>query len=366
MILLPQEREADMFNVDPIPGRTCIIDGKEYLFFSGYSYLGMSHIPAFVDSLIQGTKKYGSVFPSSRNSNTRLSLYEEFENELALLTGMAGTVSYSSGYLAGLAISTVLSEYSNIEIAPCTHPAIANMLKGDKISQRNEDQSFDHWANKVTARINDSNQTTFVLVADSVNILANTLHDFTFINRINEEKEIIFLIDDSHGLGILGDKGEGISANLPMKAGIDYILCYSLSKAFNLIGGAISASRYWCDLLRTQSPYSASTAISPSQIFTFLQSRKLYLQQQQLLRRNIDLFYRSLPKKTFNVQPPVLPIMLCRNSNAQNIFKEQGMIISSFSYPLPLSEKINRVILNALHEPEDIVEIVSVFNHHHM
>src|SRR5437868_6302076 len=103
-----------MFEFQKTPGRTCIIDNKEYLFFSGYSYLGMNFVDEFISLVKDGMEKYGVLFPSSRISNTRLKLYEEFEVHLSSLTGFDETVSFSSGYLAGRTIAEILSSYKNI------------------------------------------------------------------------------------------------------------------------------------------------------------------------------------------------------------------------------------------------------------
>ncbi len=105
-----------MFELDNTPGRKCMITGKEFLFFSGYSYLGMNYVKQFRDNVKEGMDKYGILFPSSRISNTRLKLYEKFENRLSKITGME-TVSFSSGYLAGKTISAILSSHNNILVA---------------------------------------------------------------------------------------------------------------------------------------------------------------------------------------------------------------------------------------------------------
>src|SRR5689334_11970032 len=83
------------------PGRTAIINNEKYLFFSGYSYLGMQHVPEFIELVNAGIDKYGWMFPSSRISNTRLKLYEECEALLSSITGVEETVLVSSGFTAG-------------------------------------------------------------------------------------------------------------------------------------------------------------------------------------------------------------------------------------------------------------------------
>ncbi len=72
-----------MSTLSQLPGRTAIINNEEYLFFSGYSYLGLGLNKEFTSLVKEGIDKYGVVYPSSRISNTPLDLYTEFEEKLA-------------------------------------------------------------------------------------------------------------------------------------------------------------------------------------------------------------------------------------------------------------------------------------------
>lgn len=337
-----------MFNLENTPGRTCHIKGKEFLFFSGYSYLGINHVIKFRDLVQKGIDKYGILFPSSRISNTRLGLYEEFENALSTLTGMESTVSFSSGYLAGKTISEILSAYNNIFVAPSVHPAI-NISVPQVLNVHN----FEEWHQQITKIINASGEYEFVLIADSINIMQGVVNDFSFLQNLNPAKKIIFLIDDSHGIGILGKRGEGIVSQLPEKNNVEYIITYSLSKAFNVGGGAVSCSKKFSELLRQQHAYAGSTSISPSLIYAFLQSQKFYAGQQEKLFENINYFKKNLPF-SFEENKFDIPIFICKDENAEQKFFKNQVIISSFGYPDAFSKKINRVVLNSLHLKNDI------------
>ncbi len=347
-----------MFYLENIPGRTCIVEGKEFLFYSGYAYLGMNHVKKFTDLIKGGIDKYGILFPSSRISNTRLKLYKKFENRLSEITGMEDTVSFSSGYLAGSTISGILSSHKNIFVAPGTHPAIniETLLKPNS-------PNFIDWKNEIIAFINSSDENEFILLSDSVDVLKAQVHDFSFIKNINATKKIIYLIDDSHGIGILGDHGEGIISLLPKKENIEYIISYSLSKAFNIEGGAVSCSAKWANKLRQHPNYAGSTAISPALMHAFIKSKKLYLFQRDKLIKNIAYFKKHLPAsvKTHDFD---LPIFICANENLftgqpgiEEFFYKKKTIISSFGYPDPSSPKINRIVINALHSKKDMQKL---------
>jgi len=340
-----------MFEFENTPGRKCMTDGKEFLFFSGYSYLGMNFVKEFTNLVKEGIDKYGILFPSSRISNTRLKLYQKFEDRLSKLTGMKDSVSFSSGYLAGKTIAEILSSYKNILVAPGAHPAI-NIVT----AQRGNSINFNDWKNEVVDLINFSDENEFVLLADSVDILKARIHHFSFVENIRPFKKIIFLIDDSHGIGILGKNGEGIISQLPKTENVEFIICYSLSKAFNIEGGAVSCSKEWTNKLRQHPNYTGSTAMSPSLLYAFTKSKKLYGVQRRKLLQNIKYLKKHLPPSILNHDFD-LPVFICENENAEEEFYKKEIIISSFGYPDPSSKKINRIVINALHTKKDLKKL---------
>jgi 7-keto-8-aminopelargonate synthetase-like enzyme len=345
-----------MFELKHTPGRTCMVAGKEFLFFSGYSYLGMYHVKKFTELVKEGIDRYGILFPSSRISNTRLELYEKFERTLSDLTGVEDTVSFSSGFLAGKTITDVLSSYQNILVAPHTHPAVNINSSLNTVSI-----DFAGWKNEVVDLVNASGENNFVLISDSVNVLEAEINDFSFLDKMDESKNIICLIDDSHGIGILGKNGEGIISRLMKKPNLDFIISYSLSKAFNIEGGAVSCSNQWAEKLRQHSNFTGSTAINPSLIHAFIKSKKLYSAQRELLFENINYIKKNLP--SFLMQHDFdLPVFICKNEEAAEHFYNKGIIISSFGYPDPTSKNINRVVLNALHTKQDLKKLCKASN----
>ena len=354
-----------MFYVENLSGRTCMVDGKEFLFFSGYAYLGMNDVKEFTNLVKEGIDKYRILYPSSRISNTRLKLYEKFEKTLSALTGMEDTVSFSSGYLAGKTISHLLSSFRNILTAPGTHPAIniVTITPYEEAVNPINSTTFNEWKNEIPLLINSSTENEFVLLSDSVDILKARVNSFSFIENIEPSKKIIYLIDDSHGIGILGKNGEGIISQLPRKENVEYIISYSLSKAFNIEGGAISCSRKWSAKLKQCPEYTGSTAINPSLIHAFIKSNKLYNSQRKKLINNIRYFKKHLPdyilKHDFDI-----PVFICKaenfpheNESADDFFYKKGIIISSFGYPYPSSPKINRIVINAWHKKKDIQKL---------
>jgi len=351
------------------PGRTIIRQGKTYLFFSGYSYLGMSHVAGFRNLLKEGIDRYGALFPSSRISNTTLPLYGHLEHYLSQLTGQDSTVSYASGTLACQAIGQLLSDGENIFVAPGTHPAMGLGNKRDGAPMEAVDGgSYEDWSRKLIRFTADSTHDHFALVANSVNPLTGVINDFMFLQDLPRQKRFTFLIDDSHGIGWMGEHGEGIASALMHLPHVEYLIVYSLSKAFHIQGGAVSCPPAWAERLRRAPQYTASTPMAPAFAHTLLNAGSLYEVQRALLEGNVDSLTRmvnAMPETDgalSALQPTQTPVFLCgaTQANAFSIapaLEEQGIIISSFAYPDPAGPPLNRVVLSALHEPSDLAAL---------
>jgi 8-amino-7-oxononanoate synthase len=342
-----------MFTLERSPGRTAVIAGKEFLFFSGYSYLGMSHVQEFIDLVGEGIKRFGILHPSSRISNTQLSIYEETEKLLSSLTRQENTVLYSSGFLAGrAAIETLVKDSANCFAVPGTHPAI----------QANVQPLSNNWQQHFIEIVEQDSSDTFTLLCDSVNPLTAAITDFSFLTTVSPSKKITCIIDDSHGIGLLGKHGEGISSTLPKVSNVEYVISYSLSKAFHINGGAISCNSEIANVLRQSPYYTASTSVAPSLCYAFINGQTLYKNQREKLLQNVGWLREQLKDNKSISSYPLLPIFVLPEEYNQDYFSERNIIISSFPYPNPSGKIINRIVLNALHTQEDLEMVAAIIS----
>ncbi|MDR0793857.1 MAG: aminotransferase class I/II-fold pyridoxal phosphate-dependent enzyme [Chitinophagaceae bacterium] len=323
------------------PNRSVFISGKEYLFFSGYAYLGVNSLKPFRELIKEGIDKYGIVFPSSRISNTQLDLYRSFEALLSNITGSETTVGFPSGYVAGKTVTGLFPDLIN---AKGTHPAISN--------KKYASQNFNDWAADLAKYAHAHPEEKIVFSSDSLNPLTASVYDFSFLNEINNS--VTAIIDDSHGIGLLGKDGKGAAALLPEKENIEYVFTYSLSKAFGITGGGVSCKNNTGTQLRSKPEYTASTSISPAFMFAFLHAQNLYSEQREKLRKNIA-FLKNLDKKNglFSIHEE-LPVIVLPSGIDEEVLYKKGIIISSFAYPDPSGKKTQRAVLNALHSFDDI------------
>lgn len=339
--------------LDAQPGRTAVINGKQFLFFSGYAYLGMHQSKEFIELVKEGTEKYGWSFPSSRISNTRLHLFDAFEEQLSTLTGFNNTVTVANGFTAGRMAVQLFTHKANFFIAPNAHPAVSEGLPKYK-------DSYENWKSYVINSLNEKNQYTLpVIISDSVSPLKGIVNDLSFLQYI--EKKCVCIIDDSHGIGLIGENGRGISEQLPQNPHIDYVLVYSLSKAFNLNGGAISTNnKIFVDQLKQMPAYTGGTAMNPALMYAFTKGQHIYKVHREQLIENVKLFDNLIRSKTSVIHPNAdLPMFVFKNEVSAGELSDKGILISSFPYPDPAGKKVQRIVINALHTADDLERLAN-------
>ncbi|NNF19086.1 MAG: aminotransferase class I/II-fold pyridoxal phosphate-dependent enzyme, partial [Flavobacteriaceae bacterium] len=217
------------FHVDHIDGRLAYIKKQPYLYFGGTSYLGIPYLEEFRESLKSNLDYYGSSYGSSRHSNFRLDIYEEAENHLASWTGSERCLSLSSGYLAGQMLSTVLQEGGHsFFYAPGSHTAM----------HQGSEKPFSSWENLVRALnsyIGQAYKEAPVLFMDTIDLTGAGYPDFPYLQQLPLEK-IILVLDDSHGLGVMGTEGSGMYKTASALNPGELIVCASMNKAMGIPG----------------------------------------------------------------------------------------------------------------------------------
>jgi 8-amino-7-oxononanoate synthase len=343
-----------MVTLSQAPGRTTIINGKEYLFFSGYSYLGLGLNKTFTDFVKKGIDLYGVVYPSSRISNTALDLYAKMEEQLAALTSADDAAVFSSGFLSARTAVDVVKNEMNVYCLPHTHPASSALPGIIKIS---ESLSWQQFLDERAA----AGEFQFAVVADSINPTPGHINDCSFIAATPSSFNITLIVDDSHGIGWLGRDGKGIISLLNLPAHVDLLLNFSLSKSFHINGGAITGSRKWIAAVRRHVNYATSTPLMPSLAYAWTESAALIEQQREKLLQNIEYLQKITTNYTF-VASEGTPVFVVAKKGIAPYLLQNNVIISSFSYPHPESDPVNRVVVNALHLKSDLDKLVQLIN----
>lgn len=343
----------DFKSIDQPFSNNINIDGTSYLYFGGTAYLGIPQNQAFIDLHVAGIKKFGLNNGTSRNNNIQLGIYDEAEKIAAKRFKAENALITSSGYLAAQLTVKALSALGKGIYAPATHPAL--WLAHETANS----QTFDAWKNETITLINNAAEKTWVLISNSMNNLFPEIYDFNFLTEIKPEKEIILIVDDSHGIGI-NNNGLGAFTSLPVKANIERVVVASMAKALGVDAGLVLGSNAIIAKLKNTNIFVGASPPPAASLFAFIHAEEIYQKAWSRLQQNINLFIDSL-NSSWRFEP-AFPAFLSQDPTLADHLLKKNILISSFPYPNPDSRPINRIVLSSWHTEQDIEKLKKALN----
>jgi len=332
-----------------VPGRNVIHEDVEYLHFSGTSYLGMVQDDFFTEKLKEGLSRYGNNFGSSRNGNLQIDVYEQLEHNLSQMLEMPYVLCTSSGTLSARILKEVLHEDISWNYASNTHPAL--------LSKNEQALSFNGWLKSLELKDGQN-----AICFNSVDPLNLEPQDFSLLQRF-DQKDRILLIDDSHGIGVLGPQGQGVSFAM-QEAGFENKVIYgSLAKALGVDAGFIATDKQALfNQIKTAPVFAGASPMAPAFAFAFNESLPYYPAKLHSLREKLSYFESKLNNKEQYNYLPSFPVFRCLHPEIAQKLLEKQILISSFSYPYPDDPAISRIIINELHSLEDLDVLLESLN----
>jgi 8-amino-7-oxononanoate synthase len=349
---------ANKVYTDQLPGRTLVVDGAEFLFFSGTSYLGIPVNEEFKACLFEGMGRYGTNYSSSRNSNLQLRVFEEAENYLAGYTGAEAAFTMSSGYLACQALVRTLEGSGHFIYAPNTHPAMWRNTSDEVIG------NYDAWVGPMLQQVQVSTEERIVLVCNSLDPLKARNHSFSWLSALPTDKQITLIVDDSHGLGVTGEDGAGVFAQLKgrLQPNVQLVVASSLGKALGIPAGVVLGDKELVDTLRQSHYFGGASPAVPAYLYAFLRCESVFKEARQKLFSNISYFLQHLERPKQFSYFERYPVFAVHGHRLAGYLQEHGVIISSFRYPTPADDPITRIVLNSAHTEEDIQRLSKLIN----
>ena len=340
--------------IDTFPGRKVIINEVPHLYFGGTSYLALQTDSDFQKLFINNIKRYGTNYGASRKSNIRLRVFDEAERYLANLAGSEGCITVSSGYLAGQFLAQALnSKEHHFFYAPNTHSALYQVKR----------KPFTTFAalNIAVREHLTSSKTTPVVFLDSIDFSGCNYPSFDALQVLPLE-EIILVVDDSHGLGVVGENGGGVFSILSKLKIKELIVCGSLGKGFGIQAGAIFGTDKRINSLTETSFYGGASPATPAAMATLVEADVIYDLKRKRLQRNMDHFFRHLKKrKKFHFMPGH-PAYSFSDVQLTEYLEANRIIVTSFPYPDESAPLMSRIVLSAAHKKKDIEHVLHCIN----
>ena len=240
-----------------------VMEGKRRIMLGSNNYLGLTTEPSVVEAGIRAFEQYGTGCSGSRFLNGTLEMHLELEKELADFVRMEGAVTFSTGFQSNLGIISALVGRGDYVI--CDRENHASIYDGCRLSYgkmlryRHNDMAE---LESILSRIPD--EAGRLIVTDGVFSMGGDIANLPEICRLAEKYGARVMVDDAHGLGVIGEGGRGTASYFGLEDKVDVIMG-TFSKSLASLGGYMAASEKVCDYVRHNSrPFIFSASIPPS------------------------------------------------------------------------------------------------------
>ena len=350
-----------------------VMEGKRRIMLGSNNYLGLTTCPEVVDAGIKAMEKYGTGCSGSRFLNGTLDLHLELERELADFVGREDALTFGTGFQTNLGvISALVGRGDYVVFDAEAHASVycaAQMSFGKTLRFRhNNMESLERRLKSVP------NGAGALVVVDGVFSIGGDLADLPSVCRLAKKYGAAVMVDDAHGLGVVGAGGRGTASHFGVDADVDLVMG-TFSKSLASLGGFVAGNREVIDYLRHASyPFVFSAAIPPASAAVALAALRHLKVHPELVDRLCDVSLyareafgkRGIPmmEKVRCGFTPIIPIPTggtMETCVAAKKMYEAGVYVNPFVPPgVPEGHALLRTSFMATHTPDLIDEAADI------
>jgi glycine C-acetyltransferase len=352
-------------------GAWLTVDGKKVLNFCSNNYLGLANHPRVVAAAQDAAGKFGVGPGAVRSIAGTMDLHLELEKRLAAFKGVDAAITFQSGFCANLAVIPALVSKEDVIFSDeLNHASIidGSRLSGAKIIR------FAHANPADLDRVIREAQGTYrraMVITDGVFSMDGDIAPLDRIYEVTKAHDLILMVDDAHGEGVLGRGGRGIVDHYHLHGKVD-VEVGTLSKAFGVVGGVVAGSSLIVEWLRQRGrPFLFSSAVTVPDTAACLAALDILEESTELVDKlweNTRYFKAEMKKAGFDTGQsvtPITPIMLGEVPVAQQFSRElfnEGVFAMALGYPtVPMGKARIRVMISAAHEKKDLDQGLEIF-----
>jgi 8-amino-7-oxononanoate synthase len=236
-------------------------------------YLGLARHPEVVEAAVAAVRRYGAGSTGSRLVTGTTALHLELEQALATRTGAEAALVFSSGYLANLGAVTTLAGAGTLVVSDSANHA--SLVDACRLS-RGTVQVVPHGDVAAVEAALAGHPGRALVVTDAVFSVDGTLAPLVALHEVVRRHGALLLVDEAHGLGVLGPGGAGACALLGLDREPDVVRTVTLSKSLGSQGGAVLGPVALRDhLIDTARAFVFDTGLTPAAVGSALKALEL-------------------------------------------------------------------------------------------
>jgi glycine C-acetyltransferase len=335
----------------------------EVIVLSSNNYLGLAAHPEVVRAGIEGLERYGAGTASVRFICGTFEPHHELERAHADLSGTEAALTYVSCWNANEALIPSLTDDTTVILTDALNHA--SLIDAIRLSRPATKVIYPH--SDMAAR-----ESRKLIVTDGVFSMEGDLAKLPEIVELAGEFDAVVIVDDSHGVGVLGKTGRGTVEHFGLLGEVD-VITGTLGKALGgAAGGYVASSEEVCDLLAQRSrPQLFSNALPPTVACSALRAIEVMLEQPELLtrlRESTRAFREMLVEAGYSPldgEAAIIPIIVGETAEAIALSErllDEGVFVTGFGFPVvPEGTARVRVQMSAALERKHLERAIEAF-----
>ena len=351
-------------------GAEIVIDGRDYLSFCSNDYLGLANHPLVIKALQDGAARYGVGSGASHLITGHSAAHHALEEELSEFTGRPRALLFSTGYMANLGvIGALVGPRDTIYEDRLNHASLVDAA----ILSRARLRRYPHGDMTALENLLRRSESPALIATDGVFSMDGDLAPVATLAELARTCNASLMIDDAHGLGVLGKTGRGVLEVLAINPDDVPILMGTLGKAFGVFGAFVAGSEELIETLIQQArSYIYTTALPPAIAEAARMSLKLSQSEPWRREHLHSLIARfRLGAAQLNIpiaasMSPIQPLIVGESEQALALSEKlyaRGIVISAIRPPtVPKGRARLRITLSAAHTEQHVDRLLEALS----
>jgi|TARA_B110000977_G_scaffold70171_1_gene95267 8-amino-7-oxononanoate synthase len=350
---------------------TLSVEGRSLINFCSNDYLGLASHPDIVKALKQAADLYGTGSGASHLVSGHSVVHQKLEEQLAEYTGRPRALLFSTGYMANIgAINALIGRRDLVLQDQLNH---ASLLDGGRLSQADFKRYKHVDMASLEQRLEQSSAERKLIVTDGVFSMDGNLAPLREISSLAKKHSAWLMVDDAHGVGVLGQQGGGLVEELNMSVDQVPVLVGTLGKSFGTFGAFVAGSEALIEtLIQYSRSYIYTTALPPAIAAATIASLKI-VREETWRRDKLGLLiarFRSgaeqIGLRLAESNTPIQPVLINDDEKVMHVgqkLRAAGFLVGAIRPPtVPVGTGRLRITFSADHSEEQVDQLVAALD----
>jgi len=350
---------------------TLSVEGRSLINFCSNDYLGLASHPDISLALKQTADLYGTGSGASHLVSGHSVVHQKLEEQLAQYTGRPRALLFSTGYMANMGVINALVGRRDLVLQDQLNHA--SLLDGGRLSQADFKRYKHVDMASLEQRLEQSSAERKLIVSDGVFSMDGNLAPLSEISTLAEKHSAWLMVDDAHGVGVLGPQGGGLVEQLGMNLKQVPVLVGTLGKSFGTFGAFVAGSEALIEtLIQFSRSYIYTTALPPAVAAATLASLKIVRQESWRRDKLVQLVTRfrrgaeQIGLQLGGSNTPIQPVLINNDAKVMQVgqsLRDAGFLVGAIRPPtVPVGTGRLRITFSADHSEEQVDQLVAALD----